>query len=226
MSHDLLLCSPFFALHALNNLNNFSKFGYVHAAPEMEGNLRQDRFFLFLVRWTMWPTEANSPNVKANCKILNLTWNISHEFHMVFFMRISCRKNTCENHIKTMYKLSHEIHSKIYTGISLLLPFARENFKCMCLWLLLFLDCRMSSFFLCFPEWLSRVKRIGCRSTTWPSCSALPSSGPRQSPQTWPPTWYTRAESWSTAYWNFRQELLVVKPDSLIWVLIWVLICI
>ena len=89
----------------------------------------------------MWPTEANSPHVKANCKILNLTWNISHEFHMVFFMRISCRKNTCENHIKTMFKLSHEIHSKIYTGISLLLPVARKKFLsvcaygCCCFWI-------------------------------------------------------------------------------------------
>lgn len=130
---------------------------------------------------------------------MNFTWYFSWEFHAE------------KIHVKITLKQCLNFHMKFIAkftrNISLLLPVARENFKWMCLWLLLFLDCRMSSFVLCFPEWLSRVKRIGCRSTTWPSCSALPSSGPRQSPQTWPPTWYTRAGSWSTAYWNLRTYL-------------------
>ena len=137
--------------------------------------------------------------MEANLPHFELDINISHKFYMVFLARkihVKITLKQCLNfHVKFSGKFTLEnhfcclFHGKTFTSI------------CCCFWIAEWVS------FLCFPEWLIRVKRIGCRSTTWPSCSAPPSSGPRQSPQTWQPTWSTRAGLWSTVYWNLKTYL-------------------
>ena len=81
---------------------------------------------------------------------MNFTWYFSWEFHAE------------KIHVKITLKQCLNFHMKFIAkftrNISLLLPVARENFKWMCLWLLLFLDCRMSSFFFMFSRVVEQSK--------------------------------------------------------------------